>query len=67
MTEADWFKGAVYDFEVKEVGELISEESAIFITKRFSDVPTEEKMKEKIAQYNYDTAKLRGAPSQDKK
>ena len=57
-SERDWFKDALHEFEVKEVGEPISEELAIFITKRFTEAPTEEKMMEKIAQHNYDTAKL---------
>ena len=42
---------------MKEVGEPISEELAIFITKQFTEAPTEEKMKEKIAQHNYDIAR----------
>ena len=57
-SEEDWFKDVLHEFEVKEVGEPISEDLAIFITKRFTEAPIEEKMKEKIAQHNYDTAKL---------
>ena len=56
-SEEDWFKDALYEFEVKEVGEPISEDLAIFITKRFTEAPTEEKMKEKIAQHNHDIAR----------
>ena len=42
--EGDWFKDALHEFEVKEVGEPISEELAIFITKRFTEAPTDEKI-----------------------
>ena len=48
--KSDWFKDALHEFGVKEVDELISA-LAIFITERFTEVPTEEKMKGKTAQH----------------